>query len=726
MKAHTGDRKRFFEALATMTKRPDPLPWFGGSSRVHALILLTLILIAYLPALGAGTIWDDDAHVTQNIALHSIDGLRLIWLKVGAVQQYYPATYTAFWLQYHSWGTNPVGYHAVNVLLHAANAILLFFVLRKLSVPTPWAVAATFGLHPVQVESVAWISELKNCLSSFFYLSAMLMLICAWGLESTCKSEGHEDSGVAHTKPFFGFYICAFGLFLFALLSKSVTASLPAAFLLIVWWKRERINRRDILFLVPFFTAGVVAGLFTAWVEKHFIGAQGVDWALSPLQRCLLAGRAIFFYIEKLLWPFPLVFNYPRWTIDTGARWLYWFPFTFLGVVAVLWRLRTRIGRGPLVGILFFAGTLFPALGFFDVYPMRYSFVADHFQYLASAGFLATFVGSVSACRGAVGKIGQSTWMGVLFLILAVLGILTWQQSRIYRDEETLYRDILAKNPESFLAHYNLGRLLDARGRWSAAAQHYEQALRVKPDLAEAHNNLGIILLREGLTDNALTHFAEARRLLPLDPLPSRNFADALMRKDHAREALAIYERLLRDQPRDPVLQRKIGTALAALGRPEEAKAHLEKALETIPGYAEAHLALADVLLSTRQIEAAAFHYREVLRLKGLSRPEAIGRAWSLATGRDGVMRDGAEALTLAKAAAGASSEKDARVLDTLAAAYAESRRFNEAIRLAKLAVARAHVENEPVLARAIERRLKLYEQGEPYRERNRTALTSF
>src|SRR5207245_1823646 len=273
-----------------------------------------------------------------------------------------------------------------------------------------------------------------------------------------------------------GLYTAAFGLFVAGLLCKTVIAPLPAVLLVVFWWKRGRIFRnRDVTPLLPFFATGIGAGLFTAWVERNFVGAAGNTFQLSILQRCLIAGRDLWFYLFKLFWPAKLTFIYPRWHTDAGIWWQYLFPIGALIVLALLWRLRTR-SRAPLAAALIFLGLLFPALGFVNVYPFIYSFVADHFQYLACIGPLALAGSGIALGLDALraGNLGgrlRSFGLPQKFLsrvvyaaLLVVLGFLTWQQSRQYIDIETIWRTTIARNPDSWMAYSNLGSFLVAHG----------------------------------------------------------------------------------------------------------------------------------------------------------------------------------------------------------------------------------------------------------------------
>lgn len=277
-----------------LSRRRDPAapgPFFFQNPLLwQAVVLFVVVFLAYLPAWHGGFIWDDDAHVTRP-KLRCWEGLFRIWFEPGATQQYYPLVHGTFWLEHWLWGDDPTGYHLVNLALHAGSAFLVALILRRLAVPGAFLAAVVFALHPVHVESVAWITEMKNTLSAVFYLSAML-----------CYLRFDENRGGR-------WYAAALGLFLLALLSKTVTATLPAALLVIFWWRRGRLDwRSDVLPLAPFLLLGAVSGLFTAWVERTINGAEGAEFQFSLVERCLIAGRAIWFYLGKLLWPADLIF----------------------------------------------------------------------------------------------------------------------------------------------------------------------------------------------------------------------------------------------------------------------------------------------------------------------------------------------------------------------------------------------------------------------------------
>jgi tetratricopeptide (TPR) repeat protein len=568
------------------------------------LILLATLLV-YIPAMQSGFIWDDDRYVTENPTLRSLEGLTHTWLKPSSNPQYYPLVFTSFWLEYRLWGLNPAGYHVVNVLLHALNALLLWLLFKRLKVPGGWFAAMLFALHPVQVESVAWVTERKNVLSALFYFSSAFCLFRFFGINGEAEDQPHKWS----------WYALGFLLFLFALLSKTVACSLPAAMILVLWWKRDRIPWSEVVALLPFFIFGIALGLTTVWLERHHVGAEGVDWELSMVERFLLAGRALWFYASKLAWPADLTFNYQRWQVNAGVWWQYIYPLGVLALVSLLWAYRGRLGRGPLAGILFFCGTLFPALGFFDVYPFRFSFVADHFQYLASVGLFGLAVGVLANLASK-----KPTWtkrtvatLGSLFLV--VLATLTWVQGLLYENAVTLWMDTLKKNPESFIAHNNLGNILHQQGRLHEAKSHFLEALRVKPDAAEVHNNLGISFDLEGRQEEAIVHFTEALRLNPQYVDARNNLGVALAGQGKLEEAIVHFSEVLRLKPKYAEAHNNLALALTGQGKLEEAIAHFTEALRIKPDYAEAHNNLGAALVKQGKFNEAISHYSEALRI---------------------------------------------------------------------------------------------------------------
>lgn len=641
---------------------------------VAAAVLLVLItVIAYLPATRCGFIWDDDFYVQNNETLRSLDGLRRIWFEIGATPQYYPLVHTSYWIEYRFWELDPLGYHVVNILLHAVGVVLLWRLLKALEVPGAWAAAAVFALHPVHVESVAWITERKNVLSGVFYLGAAL----AYVRHARLPAEGAEADRPGKL------YAASFGLFACALLGKTVTCTLPAVLLLVLWWKRRRIGWADLRGLVPFFGLGIAFGLLTIWMEVHHVGAEGEEWNLSFVARCLLAGRALCFYVGELFYPRRLTFIYPRWTIDAAAWPQYLYPLAAVGVMASLWFARRRVGRGPLIAVLCFAGTLFPALGFFDVYPMRYSYVADHFQYLASAALIALVTGLVfqAANRRRGWVLGVTTT--VFAVVLGTLGTLTWRQTHPYRDLETLWRDTLQKNPETWMAHHNLGNVLLERGALDEAIDHFRHALRINPTYVTSRYNLGLAYELKGQLDEALLH----------------------------------YRRAVQDDPNYAIAQNRLGIVLELRGELDEAAEHYRQAIRVEPRYAKAHSNLGDVLRSQGKLDEAVRQYRQALQIQPDSLPSLNHLAWILATRPDSTSREANEAVRLAVRACELTDFQNPAVLDTLATGYAAAGQFDRAVTTEEAALRSANAAQANELVDQFRERLELFRQGKPYRE---------
>ena len=553
--------------------------------------------MAYLPALDGGLLWDDAAHITRP-ELRSLHGLWRIWSDLGATQQYYPLLHSAFWIEYKLWGDALLAYHLANLLLHAAAACLVMLIMRRLGLPGAWLAALIFALHPVCVESVAWIAEQKNTLSTVFYLSAALLYL---RFDRT-RRRSH--------------YFLALALFVLALLTKTVTDTLPAALLVVFWWRRGRIAwKRDVLPLLPWFAIGAAAGLFTAWVERNFVGAQGPDFALTLVERFLIAGRALWFYLGKLVWPADLMFFYPRWQVDSADWSQYLFPLAALAAVAGLCLL-ARKRRGPLAGALIFAGTLFPALGFFNVYPFIYSFVADHFQYTASLGIIVPVASGLSSAVGP----GARRWVvAAACVALAALGALTWQQCGMYHDIETLFQQTLERNPACWVAHYNLGVLIAGTpGRTDEAIQHYREAVRLKPDYAMAHYNLALALSPDRVPE-AIQEYRAALRIDP-DSAKAHNELGLALSKIPGRlpEAIQEYQAALRIDPDSAEAHNNLGIALVNTpGRVAEAIPHFQAALRIKPDSAEIHNNLGGALsLVPGRLPEAIQEYRTALQLQ--------------------------------------------------------------------------------------------------------------
>ena len=408
-------------------------------------------------------------------------------------------------------------------------------------------------------------------------------------------------------------YLAANLLFLLALLSKTVTATLPAALLVMIWWKQGFVARKQAFWIAPTFLIGIGFGLVTAWLEKFHVGAEGIDWEFSLIDRFLIAGRAICFYAMKLLIPVNLAFTYKRWQIDSSSLVQYLFPLAVVVVLFVLFVLRNRIGRGPLAAILLFAGTLFPALGFIDVYPMRFSFVADHFQYLASIGVITLVVTAAIQISDRYlderSKIRKVILASIVFLLVA----LTWNQSRIYNDIETLWRDTIAKTPTSFLAHNNLRAILNRRGDFVEAEEHLRSAVQIKPDFVDSVVNLAKSREGQGDVDEAMKLYRQATMLSPRYS-PGFNGLGAMYgAKGQYDLAEKCFREAVRLDSKVSSARFNLATLLLGKGQSKDAIEHLKVAVANRPDFIEAKMSLARALIMEKEFTEAEAILNELL-----------------------------------------------------------------------------------------------------------------
>lgn len=713
-----------------------------------SLLLLVLTCCVYLPTLSAGFIWDDDDYVTKNSTLRSVSGLWRIWTELGAVPQYYPVTHTTFWVEYQLWGLWPVGYHLDNVLLHACGAILMWRVLSALQLPGSWLAAAIFAVHPVHVESVAWVTERKNVLSGVFYLSA------AWFLTRFFSVELRAD-GLTTGRPKYAGRCYAAALILFAagLLAKSVVATLPAACLLVLWWKTNQLKWRWAGLMLPFFVLGAVLGSNTAAMERWRVGAQGPEFQWTFAERCLIAGRAAWFYLGKLAWPSHLSFSYSRWQIDAASPWQWIWPLAVVGTLAVLWFTRSVWGRGPLTALLFFGGTLFPALGFVNVFPMRYSYVADHFQYLASLGPIA--LAAAALTHSLTPKIPAARDPRKLIALSAVwLSLLGWrafEQCHAYRDLETLWRHTIAQTPDAWLALGNLGTLLCERGEVEAGVELLERAYQLAPAAAEPRMNLSAAWMKQGRSSEAYDLLIDSIQRFPHFAPLHHHLSMIEEDRGDLESAIASSRRASELDSRRAEIKTNLGRLLSLVGRHEEAAPLLRSAVDARPDLFEARMSLGTVLAQTGNVSAARNEFAEAVRLQpgnaqataNLGRTEILDGdariglghlrraleldeslngvraqlAMTLASHHDPEIRDGATALEEAKRLQNRTSADDPVALDALAAASAELGDFAAAVNFAQLAERACQDLGDPAFASEIAARRQLYEARQPYRQ---------
>jgi Tfp pilus assembly protein PilF len=525
-------------------------------------LLLVVVCLAYFPAYRGGFYADDEGLLVRNERLHTPGGLGEMWSDLhGTDGLYYPLTFSTYWVEYQLWGLNPLGYHIDNILLHAINAILLWVVFRRFRLPGAWFAAAVFALHPVHVESVAWVTERRNTLSTLFYLLSLLAYLNFRPLTGArSKTEGRA----VESRRAWLMYAASLLFFLAALLSKTFTLTLPAAILLLVWWKRGRLLWGDVRPLLPFFALGLAVSLLTVGLEKSLVQAGGPGWgSYSILDRTLIAARAVWFYLGTVLFPVGLSFHYPQWVIDARVWWQHLYVAAGIALIVVLFALRRRIGRGPVTALLFFVGTLVPVLGFINYFYMMYAFVADRFLYLPSLSIIALVA---AGCTIGVKRLGPGVTRAapaICVIVLAVLGAAVWQRSEAYKTPETLYRDVLVKYPDSWLGHHSLGCVLGATSRPQEAVPHFETAIRLNPNFPAIRGYLGVVYSQLGRFDDAIPMYTEA----------------------------------LKQNPNDEVIRTNLGFTYVNLGEFEKGIKEYEKALQINPEYAPALKNLTQIVL---------------------------------------------------------------------------------------------------------------------------------
>lgn len=574
----------------------------------YGLALVALVVGAYAWSLPGDFLWDDDLHITENPTIIGPLGLKEIWTSARA--NYFPLVLTNFWVQHALWGLEPFGYRVVSLAFHFGAALLLWRVLLRLRVPGAWLGAALWALHPVQVESVAWICELKNTQSAVFFLAAILCWL-RW-LQAAPPSGRVSGSAPSRHLGASGSeraYAAAVGFAVLAILSKPSTVMLPVALGLCSWWMRGRIARLEALRLVPFFGLSALAAGWTIWEQKFHSGAIGEAWNQTLIERLAIAGRVIWFYLGKLVWPDPLIFIYPRWEIRGSDPFVYGGLIPALITIVILWR-----GRAGRLRPLFFAGVyfvalLFPVLGFFSVYFFRYSFVGDHFQYLASMGPLALM-------GAALARLPRRLPLILGGAVVLAFGLSTAKHGGAFLHNEGLWRDTVAKNPAAVMAWLNLGDTLVHAGRHEEAIATFRHALTLKPDEHSGWNDLACELVVVSRPAEAVPCFERALALKPDFSEAHTNFGNALRDLGQLEQALVHHRRAVELKPDYPEGQNNLGVALAQAGRSEESIVHFERALSLRPDNAASHDNLASALRDVGRIDAAIAQHEQAIRLQ--------------------------------------------------------------------------------------------------------------
>ena len=586
----------------------DGLRW---RNLLPALAILAASWLVYSPAMHGDWLWDDNTEIVRNLDLRGPGALWKIWVAPTS-PDYFPIKSTVQWFQWIMWQDGSTwGYHFSNFGLHLLSALLLWHVLWKLGVRYAWAGGLFFALHPVAVESVAWIAELKNVLS----LPPLLLAFSAF--------INFEESRRLR------YYWMAVGLFIAALLCKSSVVMFPCFLVIYIWWRRDRVEKRALRGVGLFFLISLAFGVVSLWFQYH----RAIDtWTIQlggPADRLSGAGRALLFYILKCAWPFRLSPIYPAWSGGTSVIVALSAWTGFGTIVTWLWLRRAVWGRHALLALGWFVLNLLPVLGFIKMSFFAIAPVADHFVYLSLAGF----AGLLAASTGLVEQRLPAGFRRLPLIIVVVIStVYIWQGRRhasIFVDQQTLWVETLRSNPQSWVAQNNLGVLLLQQGKWPEAAGRFEAAEAYNQRYGPAHVNLGNAYSHLKRLSEAEQQFREALKLEPDSYEAHFNFANTLVQAGRLPEAVEHYEAALGLSPKAADAHYNLANVLLELGRLPEAVAHYEEALHYRPDAFEVHINLGNALAAAGRMSAAVTHFKAAAKLN----PQSVDALFALADG---------------------------------------------------------------------------------------------
>ncbi len=555
-----------------------PISGFRWSKLVGVCVLVILPVIIYFPAIHGKFVLDDDVLITNNDLVSAPGGLARIWLGTDS-PDYWPLTNTSFWLEWRLWGPRTLGYHASNIALHVISALLIWIALSRLSIPGAFWAALLFAVHPVNVESVAWIAQRKNLLAIVFFLSA---IICFVESERGCvANESHDDKRGSSGGRSFMWYLISLVCFILAMLSKGSAAVLPVVLLLLMWWQRT-VTRRNLVLLLPFFGIAVALALLNIWFQTH--GSGQVFRTATLTQRALGAGAVVWFYLGKALLPVNLSFIYPQWRIDVRQfEWSLPLVMALFGGMILWTRRNSRFGQPLFIAATYFCVTLLPVLGFVDVGFMQYSLVADHYDHLGLIGISALAAAAWSNWICHANRPGRITAIAVAVAVVLTLGLESFRQSELYAGPIPLYKSALVHNPRCAMLYNNLGTAFNQEGQSEAAIRTLQQAIKLDPNFAEAENDLGIAFADAGRPADAMLHFKRALELKPAYPKANFNLGMVDAQVGRLDDAIEQYRLALESEPEYADAHNAMGIALASQGRLPEAISQLQRAVELRP-----------------------------------------------------------------------------------------------------------------------------------------------
>jgi tetratricopeptide (TPR) repeat protein len=688
--------------------------------RLIGLLLALITLLVYLPAAYHGfSIFDDDDYVTQNhVVQNGLTWAGVKWaFTTWHASNWHPLTWLSHMLDCELFGLNAGAHHSINLLLHAANAVLLFgLLLRLTNALRPSAfVAALFAWSPLHVESVAWISERKDVLSTLFALLTLLAYTRyaqRWSSVESRASMAKSSAPALDPRPSTLDYALALIFFALGLMAKPMLVTLPFVMLLLDYWPLQRFPPfwRLVLEKWPFFVLVAVSCVITFLVQHH--GGMVVPLEEIPLHyRLGNVPLAYMRYLLKMLWPVHLAIFYPLpKTIS---------PLAVVAAVAVLlaisaaaWLGRKRSSYG-LVGWLWFLGTLVPVIGLVQV---GHAAMADRYTYFPSIG---VFIALTFTVRGWANRLQFPPTVITLAAVLILGGCvaLTENQLRCWRDDESLFSHAISVTKDNEPAHLCLGQVYEMEGRKADALSEYRIGLTLNPYRVKTYSNLAHLLADSGQTNEALAELREALWLYPEDALSHDALANLLADSGHTNEALAEFREAVRINPKDAALHDNLGAMLVKLGRFDEAMAHYAEAAQWDPADWRAPYLTGKVLLKQgRDLEAISY-FRQAMQIDPDNLQVLIYLAQVLASDENPKVRDGHTAFALASRANTLTGGAQPAMLDALGMAWAELGRFDDAQKAAQEALNLTQASGMTNDAAVVQQRLQFYQNHQPFRQ---------
>ena len=575
--------------------------WLG------VMTIILAVLWVYSPALDGGWLWDDDWYITNNPLVRDLAGLWKFWCAPGSWTEYYPLEETLLWVEWHLFGNATPGYHLVTISLHAANALLVWRLLARLGLRNAWLGGFIFAVHPAAVDSVAWIAETKNTASTLPCLLAMI----AW-IDFENRREPRD-------------YFLALACFTIGMLCKIAIAPLPAVLLLYTWWKRYRIAWRDTFTTAPFFVIAVVLSAIS--IAAGVIYSQQAGKAADTLPqldlaaRIALAGQSLGVYFAHVVWPVDLLPSYPQWNIGASSPPAFVPCLVLAAVFAALWFRRASWGAAAILALGTFVLFLAPFLGFVSASYMSFTWIMDHYLYVAMIGPVGLFIAALDSIGNRVAASSRIAVTGAALLMGALLAFAARGYAAMFSDEATLWGYTVQHNAGDWLAQDNLGKAQLVAGKPGDAANHFRAALALHPGRAQTHLSLGRALLAMNRSGDAIAEFDTA---LAIDPTNSEIYDQkgmALVQAGRAIDAVPLLQRAVQLRPHYAIGLGDLGIALALTGHLDEALNCFNASLAINPNYAATHVNLGHALRQLHRNTEADDQFRRALQLDPANTP---------------------------------------------------------------------------------------------------------